>query len=303
MSDYARRNSTESDSSSSSSSTDTSTLEWANSFSESSVLTDHMITGGKLEMGDRGPEVEALQEMIGFNRPDGVFGPMTLKQLVLFQGAYNMVESGVLDLPTYARLSPVMASGTDINSILFRQVGTGASSGTAWQDRLSGGQGSSQTMAENDEAKVMQFKEHFETASARYGIPAAVLAAICSRETRGGSQLNDEGYSIYGGNDGFGLMQVDAGHHSPAGGPESYEHIEQAAGILASFGDYLRNKHPDWTDAQILKASLAAYNCGPGRINSVANMDGYTTGGDYSNDTWVRAQYYARYFSSDMPTS
>jgi peptidoglycan hydrolase-like protein with peptidoglycan-binding domain len=303
LSDYARRNSTESETSSTGTSSETSTIEGANSFNDSSVLTDHVLAGGKLEVGDRGPEVEALQEMIGFNRPDGVFGPMTLKQLVLFQGAYNMVQSGVLDLQTYARLSQAMSSSTDINAVLFGQVGTGASRGTASQDRLPGGQNSSQTMAENDEANVLPHREKFETAAARYGIPAAILAAICSRETRGGSQLGEDGYSIYGGNQGFGLMQVDAGYHEPAGSATSLEHIEQAAGIFVGFRDQLRDRNPEWKEAQLLKAALSAYNCGPGRVRDANNMDGSTTGGDYSSDTWVRAQYYARYFNQTLPTS
>ncbi len=303
MSDYSRRNNHHSDSSSSSSSTDTSTLEYANSFADSSLLTDHIMAGGRLEFGDRGPEVEALQTMLGFNRPDGVFGPMTLKQLTLFQGAFGITESGVLDLASYSRLSDVMNSGTDINAILFQQVGTGASAGTAWQDRLPAGQASSVKMATNDEDRILFYKANFEQASDRFGIPAAILAAIASRETRGGSQLGTDGYSIYGGNEGFGLMQVDAGHHSPTGGPGSLAHIEQAASILVGFRDYLRNKHPDWSEPQLLKASLSAYNCGPGRINSVEYMDSYTTGGDYANDTWVRAQYYARFFNQTLPNS
>ena len=305
MSDYARRNSTTSSTSSGTSAAncDTSSLEWANSFGECTALTSHVMAGGRLEFGDRGPEVEDLQRMLGFNNVDGVFGPMTLKQLTLFQGAFNMTESGVLDLQTYSKISSVMTSGTNRNAILFGQVGRGASSGTAWQDRLPGGQNSSVKMAQNDEYRVMQHKAALEQAASRYNIPAAVLAAIASRETRGGSQLNDEGYSIYGGNDGFGLMQVDAGHHTPTGGPTSQEHIEQAAGILVSFRENLRSRHEDWSEAQLLKAAVAAYNCGPGRINSISNMDGYTTGGDYSNDTWVRAQYYARFFNEQLPNS
>lgn len=275
----------------------------ANSLAGAGPLTSHIMAGGTLEFGDRGPEVEAMQTLLGFNRADGVFGPMTMKQLMLFQGAFGLPESGVLDLPTYSRISDVMTSGTNINAILFQQVGTGASDGTAWQDRLSGGQGASQKMATNDANRVLAHRENFERAASRYGIPAAVLAAIASRETRGGSQLGSDGYSIYGGNEGFGLMQVDAGHHSPAGGPTSTEHIEQAAGILVGFRDYLRNKHPSWSEAQLLKAALAGYNCGPGRINSIQYMDSYTTGGDYSNDTWVRAQYYARFFNQALPNS
>lgn len=261
------------------------------------------MAGGRLEFGDRGEEVRDLQEMLGFNRPDGVFGPMTMRQLTLAQGAIGMMESGVVDLTTYAQLSDFLRSGQDIRAILFGQVGTGASADTARQDGLSAGQQTSVKMAQSDEDRVMVHKDKFIQAAARYGIPPALLAAIASRETRGGSQLNEHGYSVYGGNAGFGLMQVDAGHHTPAGTPFSLEHIEQAAGILVLFRDQLRNRHPDWTDAQVLKAAVSAYNCGPGRIRTVSGMDSKTTGKDYSSDTWVRAQYYARFFQSDSALS
>jgi len=278
-------------------------LAWADSLTDSSALTTHIMGGGTLEVGDRGPEVTDLQEMLGFNNPDGAFGPMTLQQLALFQGAYGLTASGLLDLQTYARLSEVKNSGSDPHGILFGQVGRGASRGTARQDNLPAGMDSSQKMAKHDEDRVMQHKSQFIEAAARYDIPPALLAAIASRETRGGSQLGEDGYSIYGGNQGFGLMQVDAGHHTPAGGPTSSEHIEQAAGILVTFRNALASRNPDWTEAQTLKAAVAAYNCGSGRVRSIQNMDGRTTGGDYSNDTWVRAQYYARFFNEGMPNS
>ncbi len=261
------------------------------------------MAGGRLEVGDRGEEVRQLQTLLGFNRPDGVFGPMTMRQLTLAQSALGMTVSGVVDLTTYVKVSDFINSGSDINSILFKQVGAGASAKTARQDGLGPGQTSSISMAKADEDRVLQHKEAFNQAAARYGLPPALLAAIASRETRGGGQLNSAGYSIYGGNEGFGLMQVDAGHHTPRGGPTSIEHIEQAAGILAGFRDQLRDRHTDWTEAQILKAAVSAYNCGPGRIRSVSGMDTYTTGEDYSGDTWVRAQYYARFFNSSAALS
>ena len=261
------------------------------------------MAGGRLEFGDQGEEVRDLQVMLGFNRPDGVFGPMTLRQLALAQGAIGMVVSGALDLTTYVQLAEFMGSGRDGRAILFQQVGRGASADTARQDGLGPGQQTSIQMAQSDESRVMIHKDKYIQAAERYGLPPSLLAAIASRETRGGSQLDHTGYSMYGGNDGFGLMQVDAGHHAPTGGPESIEHIEQAAGILAQFRDYLRSRHQEWTEAQILKAAVSAYNCGPGRIRTVDGMDSRTTGKDYSSDTWVRAQYYARFFPGAPPLS
>jgi len=261
------------------------------------------MAGGNLEFGDRGQEVTDLQVMLGFNSPDGVFGPMTFKQLVLFQAAYGLPDTGLLNLQTLAKLAEAKASCTDPNAILIDQVGQGASRGTARQDRLPGGMDSSVKMARADEDRVMQHQSKFVEAAAKYDLPAPLLAAIASRETRGGGQLNSNGYSIYGGNEGFGLMQVDAGHHAPIGEATSLEHIEQAAGILAQFRATLTRRNPTWTEGQLLKAAVAAYNTGPGRVQSVSNMDGRTTGGDYSNDTWIRAQYYARFFNESMPNS
>ena len=77
---------------------------------------------------------------MGFNRPDGVFGPMTMRQLTLAQGALGMTESGVVDLTTYAQLSDFIGQGRDIRAILFGQVGKGASVATGRQDGLGPGQ-------------------------------------------------------------------------------------------------------------------------------------------------------------------
>ena len=261
------------------------------------------MAGGSLEFGDRGQEVRDLQVMLGFNSPDGVFGPMTFKQLMLFQAAYGLPDTGLLDLQTLAKLAETKASCADPHSILFDQVGQGASRATARQDRLPGGMDSSIKMAQNDENRTLAHKDKFVEAAAQHDLPPALLAAIASRETRGGSQLGRDGYSIYGGNEGFGLMQVDAGHHTPTGEATSAEHIEQAAGILAGFRDQLANRHRTWTEGQVLKGAVAAYNTGPGRVRSISGMDSRTTGRDYSNDTWVRAQYYARFFNETLPNS
>jgi peptidoglycan hydrolase-like protein with peptidoglycan-binding domain len=213
---------------------------------ESGMLASHMMAGGTLEVGDHGPAVEELQRIFGFNRPDGVFGPLTLNSLELFQGAHGLTASGVLTLTSFTTLVNMQGSGTN-TAMLFDQVGTGASVNTGRSDNLPAGVGTSVKMAQSDESRVLAYKDSFISAAALYDIPPAILAAIASRETRGGQLLDEEGYSIYGGNQGFGIMQVDAGYHSPHGSPTSDEHIEQAAGIFASFRTRLANDHPEWT--------------------------------------------------------
>ena len=111
--------------------------------------------------------------------------------------------------------------------------------------------------------------------------------------------LDEAGYSIYDGA-GFGLMQVDRRHHSPAGGPTSREHIEQAAEILASFRGAILRKHPDWSPSEQLRGAICAYNTGSGGIQTVGGMDRGTTGKDYSGDVWIRAQRYARLFGDPL---
>jgi hypothetical protein len=42
-----------------------------------------------------------------------------------------------------------------------------------------------------------------------------------------------------------------------------------------------------------LQVAVAAYNCGAGGVASLDNADARTTHGDYSNDVWERARFYA----------
>ncbi|MGO9314536.1 MAG: peptidoglycan DD-metalloendopeptidase family protein [Syntrophobacteraceae bacterium] len=169
---------------------------------------------------------------------------------------------------------------------------TGASSVTAKQDGLAPGVQASRSMAETDLPRVKAIADRFCTASAKCGVPAAVLAAIASRESRCGKSLK----SGWGDSENaFGIMQVDKRAHQPEGlhDPASLEHIEQAAGIFAkNLGD-IQNEHPDWEDPFILKGAAVAYNAGPSTVKTKDGMDIGTTGNDYGSDVMARAQYYA----------
>jgi peptidoglycan hydrolase-like protein with peptidoglycan-binding domain len=182
----------------------------------------------------------------------------------------------------------------DPNAILNRYQPSGASAATARQDGLSGGVAASRRMAANDLPKLRQYADEFAAAGKKHGVPPALLAAIASRESRGGSALDRNGRGD-GGN-GFGLMQVDRRYHSPAGGPYSAQHIDQAAGILKGMLNQVKAKHPDWSPEQQLRGAVAAYNSGAGNVQTIAGMDRGTTGNDYSNDVWARAQALAPSF-------
>jgi len=189
----------------------------------------------------------------------------------------------------------------DLNSILFKYVPTGASAQTGRQDGLTQkgifGIKASQKMAEADSKRVLKHSEKFIAAAKQFNVPPALLAAIASRESRGGSVLKN-GFGDHG--NGFGLMQVDKRHHKVEGlsDPFGVEHIMQATGILRGFVDAVSKRHPDWAPERQLQGATAAYNSGVGNIQTLNGMDVGTTGNDYSNDVWARAQFYAQEMGS-----
>lgn len=179
------------------------------------------------------------------------------------------------------------------NDLLFAHETTGASRTTARGQGVPGsGVAASETMAEQDRVRLDGMQQVFLDVAARYGLPPALLAAIASRETRAGTQLDRNGYSRWDGQ-GFGVMQVDKNSHTPQGGARSVEHVSQAASILAGYRDQLAKKFPTWSPDQILQAAVYAYNAGPSRVKSFEGLDKVSPGKDYSSDVWARARYLA----------
>lgn len=186
--------------------------------------------------------------------------------------------------------------GDDPNAILSRLEPAGASDATSRQDGLPRrgihGVAASRAMAESDRGRVMRYRERIEEAARRYDLPPALLAAIASRESRGGAALDRNGEGDHG--HGFGLMQVD--NRNPfrverEGGPFGQAHINQAASILRAKLDKVEQDLPNLSAEQQLFTAVSRYNGGAGR--AFPNSDRGTTGGDYANDVIARAQYYA----------
>jgi hypothetical protein len=175
----------------------------------------------------------------------------------------------------------------------------GASAATASQDGLAPGIAASETMAQSDLQRIKLLTNRFLTAAARFGIPAALLAATSSRESRAGNALDEFGWGDHG--NGFGILQVDKNSHTILGSesPISQAHIEQATGILAANIDAVEAAHQDWDDVYILKGAVAAYNAGVSNVKTINGMDIGTTGDDYSSDVIARARYYLRH--ADLP--
>jgi GH24 family phage-related lysozyme (muramidase)/murein DD-endopeptidase MepM/ murein hydrolase activator NlpD len=180
----------------------------------------------------------------------------------------------------------------DPNAILSQIETSGASDRTARQDgHTRGSVGASERMARRDFNALKRYAQLFVDVGAETGLPPALLAAIASRESRGGTQLDRNGYGDHG--NGFGLMQVDKRYHELAGAARSREHIEQAAGILKGYFQDVKAKFPRWSEAQQLRGAVAAYNFGVKNVQSLDRLDIGSTGDDYSADVWARARYYA----------
>eukprot|EP01132_Coremiostelium_polycephalum_P003216 gene3216-4028_t len=144
-------------------------------------------------------------------------------------------------------------------------------------------------IAEKDRDRVLSLKDTFVQVSKSTLVPPEILAAIASRESHVGAILSPEGCSKDPTNKGFGIMQIDKQFHEPLGTKDSIEHITQAAQIINTFKETISKKHPNWTDLQISKGAIAAYNIGPKGVQTLENMDKGTTNDDYSGDVLVRA--------------
>lgn len=180
------------------------------------------------------------------------------------------------------------------NTILATFVAAGASARTARQDKLpAGGAQASHAMAETDLRRVQPLIAKFNAAGSKANLPPALLAAIASRESRCGNVLDRNGFGD--GENAFGIMQVDKRSHTLKGlpDPRSQEHIDQAAEILSQAFEQAQRKFADQPLARQLQAAVAAYNCGMSAVQSPSAADNHTTGQDYSNDVWARAEFYA----------
>ncbi|OJH39383.1 hypothetical protein BON30_17890 [Cystobacter ferrugineus] len=153
------------------------------------------------------------------------------------------------------------------------------------------GVAASQELAREDLPRLKPYAGLFVSLGGKYHLPPALLAAIASRESRGGSALSAEGWGDN--HNGFGLMQVDKNSHPPQGGPYSLAHLEQATRILKASVDEVTRKHSGWAAEQQLRGGVAAYNVGVSNVRTIAGMDRGTTGDDYSGDVWARAQFLA----------
>lgn len=200
-----------------------------------------------------------------------------------------------------ARMKEAAAVALAPNALLAKFLPMGASAVTARQDGLSAGICASHKMALADLPRLRQHQAAFEAAALKHGLPPALLAAIASRESRGGALLDSNG--LINGGESFGLMQLDSRHHSSRGGAHSPEHIHQVASILERLLKEVKAKHPGWPAEQQLRGAVVAYDAGVDNVRAIKDMDRGTTAEDYSNDVWARAQALASHFGGTVDTA
>ncbi|MBT8331647.1 MAG: transglycosylase SLT domain-containing protein [Deltaproteobacteria bacterium] len=179
----------------------------------------------------------------------------------------------------------------------------GASALTAKQDNLTDSSDTelrqtnwSHAMASADLGRVRDILDRLRTAAEEFSLPAALLAAVASRESRVGNALAPDGTGDFG--HGFGIMQVD--DRTPGrivikdGGPKGLKHIRQAAEILKQALEGVQVKHPGWEDTFVLQGAAVAYNAGLDTVQTkdIRQMDKGTTSDDYGGDVIARAQFY-----------
>ena len=197
--------------------------------------------------------------------------------------------------------------GLDVNlrlraSFLFDRWGyalhlagsIGASDRTAKRcGLLCGGVTASQQMARADLNRVLALREQFVAAGACIAVPAALLAAIASRESRCGKILSADGSGSSA--DAWGILQLDSRRFPAVGDPDGFEHIKHGAELVGHYLAEVSAKHPQWQDKDILKGALVAFDSGLNNVKTIARMDIGTTNNDYGSDVIARAKFYSRY--------
>ncbi|XP_012944836.1 lysozyme g [Aplysia californica] len=156
----------------------------------------------------------------------------------------------------------------------------------------SGGVSASNSDAQADITYLNKYKTCFQKVAVSQCIQASLIAALASRESRGGSLLKD-GYGDH--KKAWGILQCDikkSGLNCKSCGWDSCCHVEMMVrDILVPNINSVKRKFPSWTDAQALQGGVAAYNFNLDNVRTWSKLDVGTTHDDYSNDVIARAQY------------
>jgi hypothetical protein len=225
---------------------------------------------GRLQAGDPVDVLEVVEgEDYGFGRSDWV--KLRRDGLVGFAAGYYIEIA-----PTPDGLSFGLGGAPEDDDPLLEAI-LGFETGSA---------DASRSAAVLDLERVTRMADTFVSAANRIGVPAALLAAIASRETGCGGRLTD-GWAENGTR--FGVMGLTRDGVSLDGMPDptALEHVEQAAAILSDCIAEAQEAQPEATAAQHLKAGLIAYRSEAGR-----SAKDPATDDDYASDLIARAHYF-----------
>lgn len=147
--------------------------------------------------------------------------------------------------------------------------------------------------------RLASWEMHFRVAGAEFNLHPLLLAAICDRESGGGSRLNPRGPLGTGDcGHGRGLMMLDdrdLGHWLEVNDwRDALTNIRKGAELLA--GEVTRFKAMRAPERVSERAPIAAYDCGAAIVRKAlernVDVDVYTTGGNYSHDVLLRMKLF-----------
>lgn len=141
-------------------------------------------------------------------------------------------------------------------------------------------------------ARASAYLPQIQAASSATGVPESIIAAIGDRESLWGAALSPKGPGGTGDNgNGLGLMQLDQRYNPISNWADPNANVLKGAQIYASYYSQLQAAGVD--PAILTRAAAAAYNGGvQGVLNAIqsgADPDAATTGGDYGTDVVSRA--------------
>lgn len=233
-------------------------------------------------------ELQTLLKGYGYRvQVDGGFGPFTENVVKLFQASKGLEPDGVVGATTWALL-------------LNRPIPPQVQSGLAFQTSYAKTDKSLMRQLE----EIKQYEDTVKKVSARYEIPASVIAGLGSRESHWGLALTPPGPGGTGdGGHGRGLLQIDDRWHKAfidsGKWADAKENIIYGCAVLKNSIDFFAKKTGWKMGFDLLKAGIAGYNCGPSRAfesySKGLGVDYYTAGRNYSKDVLERAGWFQLY--------
>jgi peptidoglycan hydrolase-like protein with peptidoglycan-binding domain len=256
--------------------------------------------GTSPELGDEVKVLQTILKQDGFAVDvDGVFGPETESAVKRFQAEHGVADDGVVGPGTWAALTGTSPPADPASVLLTTYAPNNAS-----------------LLAQLNEAT--KYKAVIGAAAAQSGLSAALIGGIGSRESGWGLTLKPAGPGGTGDlaarraptqfrtgplppdglGYGRGLMQIDYDSQELArtgNWQDPTQNIPAGCKILTGFRDLLQRR-TSLTGADLIRAAVASYNSGPGRvltaIQSQQDVDFFTAGRDYSKDVLNRAGWF-----------